>query len=202
MRTFFWISVFGFWFVSSYFLCADLVESASNTKFIVKQTSEKNFSKKKKSTTTSQNILSTSKDKQNSSVKIPIFFKGKNMVALRNEGSVELHQDVVVSHGNITITADYSKLFFSEKERRVEKIYAKGHVSLHKKDKESGVTISGYGEEAVYTLIDNEVVLKKNVKLIRGKDTIDADYLSYNLAKEIVYADGAVGVVKPENNKR
>ena len=41
------------------------------------------------------------------------------------------------------------------------------------------------------------LVLKENVKLIRGNDTVDANYLRYDLANGRVHAEGAVGVIKP-----
>ena len=197
MSIFFRISVAGFLLVGTSFLYANLENGIARKSLKKKQETLIASSEKKNSKNTSTKSMLFLNNSNQLSKKDPIFFKGENMVALRSEGSVELQKNVVVSQGEVTITADYSKLFFSEKEQVVEKIYAKGHVSFHQENKEELLKTSGYGDEAVYTLRDQVLVLKENVKLIRGNDTVDANYLRYDLANGRVHAEGAVGVIKP-----
>ena len=197
MSIFFRISVAGFLLVGNSFLYANIENGMARKSLKKKQETLIASSEKKNSKNTSTKSMLFLNNSNQLSKKDPIFFKGENMVALRSEGSVELQKNVVVSQGEVTITADYSKLFFSEKEQVVEKIYAKGHVSFHQENKEKLLKTSGYSDEAVYTLRDQVLVLKENVKLIRGNDTVDANYLRYDLANGRVHAEGAVGVIKP-----
>ena len=128
-------------------------------------------------------------------------FWGKSLSGFREQGSLMLEQDVVVTQNDIRIEADKATIFFEKEGHEVTEVHALGSVKFSRIDPETGQPILAEGQEAFFNNSKRIVIMKGDPILRRGTDTVRGKVIQYDLTNGWVKADRVEGVVQPDEKK-
>ena len=132
----------------------------------------------------------------------PVHFESKGLKGLRDKGTVELVEDVVVTQGSLRMEADEAKVFYDEAVKDVLRVICKGNVKIFKDDEESGEKIMAYGDQVVFENKSRTVVLEGNARLYRGTDLVRGKKITYEMETGWIKADRVAGELHPpEDNE-
>lgn len=129
--------------------------------------------------------------------KLPVEFEGEGLSGIRKAGTVELHKDVRVVQGDLTLQSENAKIFFDEVSNEVKQVVATGKVTMTKIDVETGKLIKASSEIAEFDAEKGIITLKGGAKLLKGEDLIVGNVIHYNLKTGWIKAEKVKGVVKP-----
>lgn len=127
----------------------------------------------------------------------PVHFESKGLKGLRDKGTVELVDDVVVTQGSLRMEADHAKVYYDEAVRDVLRVICKGNVKIFKDDEESGEKIKAYGDQVTFENKSRTVVLEGNARLYRGSDLVRGKKITYEMATGWIKADRVAGELHP-----
>ena len=133
--------------------------------------------------------------------KKPISWQSTGLRGLKESGTIELIDEVLVSQGSLNVTADYAKVFFDNAEREVDKVVAEGDVKMSKVDEGSGERIKAFGDRVYFLNSERKVILEGNARLWRGADLIQGKKIIYEMETGWVHADRVSGEVYPGDEK-
>lgn len=150
-------------------------------------------SKKKKDTADSR--AKVSQGNRNA----PVRLRSKGFKGSRDQGFVDLEKDVVISQDDLKIEAAQARVYFKKDSQEVDKVHAKGNVSITKKDANSGTDVRARGNEVLFFNGERKVVFQGNAKFWRGKDLIQGKRIIYNLQSGWAEAEEIDGVLMPED---
>lgn len=106
---------------------------------------------------------------------LPVEMTSDRLEIDQADGSAMFSGSVVVSQGNMKLSADQVRAVYTEATKTIETITATGHVLLvNAKD-------AAEAEQAVYTISTGVVVLTGNVLLTQGPATIAAQSMVIDL---------------------
>ena len=128
-------------------------------------------------------------------------FWSKSLSGFRDQGSLALEEDVVVTQDDIRLEADKATIFFEKGSNDVREVHAVGAVKFLRTDPETGQPIRAEGKEAVFNNAKRIVTMKGEPVLHRGDDTVRGKVIYYDLTNGWVKADRVEGVVQPANKK-
>ena len=128
-------------------------------------------------------------------------FWSKSLSGFRDQGSLMLEEDVVVTQDDIRLEADKATIFFERGSNDVSEVHAVGSVKFSRNDPESGQPIKAEGKEAVFSNAKRTVALKGQPVLYRGEDVVRGKVIYYDLTNGWVKADRVEGVVQPAVKK-
>jgi lipopolysaccharide transport protein LptA len=128
-------------------------------------------------------------------------FWSKSLSGFRDQGSLMLEEDVVVTQDDIRLEADKATIFFEKGSNEVSEVHAVGAVKFSRIDPETGQPIKAEGKEAVFNNSKRNVVMKGQPVLYRGDDVIRGKVIYYDLTNGWVKADRVEGVVQPAVKK-
>jgi lipopolysaccharide transport protein LptA len=128
-------------------------------------------------------------------------FWSKSLSGFRDQGSLALEEDVVVTQDDIRIEADKATIFFEKTTNEVKEVHAVGSVRFQRFDPETGQPIRAEGKEAVFDNAKRMVTMKGEPVLHRGEDVVRGKVIYYNLTNGWVKADRVEGVVQPSVKK-
>ena len=114
---------------------------------------------------------------------------------------MHLIEGVVVTQGDIELTANKATVKFSEDTQDVEQVSAIGNVKILKESKPPEDKITGEAQEAVFFPERQVVILKKKAKITKGNDTLKGDLINYNIASGNIKVESVSGVLLPENSE-
>jgi len=134
--------------------------------------------------------------------KEPVHFESKGLRGLREKGTVELLESVVITQGTMRMEADQAKVFFDEGAKDVVKVVAEGNVKMFKVDEDSGEKIKAYGNTVVFDNKSRTTVLDGNARLWRGADLVRGKKITYEMDTGWVRADRVVGEVHPDGKSK
>lgn len=134
--------------------------------------------------------------------KQPIHFESNGLRALKEKGTAELLENVVVTQGTLRLEADKAKIFYDDDIKDVVRVIAEGNVKIFKIDEESGEKIKAYGDRVEFDNKARTVVLDGNARLWRGADLVRGKKISYELDTGWVKADRVAGEVHPSEDKK
>ena len=129
--------------------------------------------------------------------KKPITWQSIGLRGLKESGTVELIDEVLVSQGSLNVTADYAKVFFDNEESEVDKVVAEGNVKMSKVDEGSGERIKAFGDRVYFLNGERKVILEGNARLWRGGNLIQGKKIVYEMETGWVHADRVSGEVRP-----
>ena len=128
-------------------------------------------------------------------------FWSKSLSGFRDQGSLMLEEDVVVTQDDIRLEADKATIFFDKGTNDVAEVHAVGAVRFSRIDPETGQPIRAEGKEAVFNNAKRNVVMKGQPVLYRGEDVVRGKVIYYDLTNGWVKADRVEGVVQPAVKK-
>lgn len=134
--------------------------------------------------------------------KQPVQFESKGLRALKEAGTAELIDNVIVTQGSMRLEADRAKVYYDDAAKDVRRVIAEGNVKVFKVDADSGEQIKAFGERGEF---DNElrvVVLEGDARLWRGADLVRGKKISYELESGWIKADRVAGEVYPQEKPK
>jgi lipopolysaccharide export system protein LptA len=134
--------------------------------------------------------------------KQPVHFESKGLRALKEKGTAELIQDVVVTQGTLRLEADKAKIYYDDDVKDVVRVVAEGNIKIFKVDEESGEKIKAFGDRVEFDNKARTVVLEGNARLWRGADLVRGKKITYELDSGWIKADRVAGEVHPPEEKK
>jgi lipopolysaccharide transport protein LptA len=134
--------------------------------------------------------------------KQPVHFESKGLRALKEKGTAELIQDVVVTQGTLRLEADQAKIYYDDDVKDVVRVVAEGNIKIFKVDEESGEKIKAFGDRVEFDNKARTVVLEGNARLWRGADLVRGKKITYELDSGWIKADRVAGEVHPPEEKK
>ena len=128
-------------------------------------------------------------------------FWSRSLSGFRDQGSVILEEDVVVTQDDIRLEADKATIFFESKSHDVKEVHAIGSVKFSRIDPDTRQPIRAEGREAVFSNAKRMVTMKGEPVLYRGDDVVRGKVIYYDLNNGWVKADRVEGVVQPATKK-
>jgi lipopolysaccharide transport protein LptA len=128
-------------------------------------------------------------------------FWSKSLSGFRDQGSLILEEDVVVTQDDVRLEADKATIFFEKGSNDVSEVHAVGAVKFSRTDPDTGQPIRAEGKEAVFNNSKRNVVMKGQPVLYRGEDVVRGKVIYYDLTNGWVKADRVEGVVQPAIKK-
>ena len=128
-------------------------------------------------------------------------FWSRSLSGFRDQGSVILEEDVVVTQDDIRLEADKATIFFESKSHDVKEVHAIGSVKFSRIDPDTRQPIRAEGREAVFSNAKRMVTMKGEPVLHRGDDVVRGKVIYYDLNNGWVKADRVEGVVQPATKK-
>jgi len=128
-------------------------------------------------------------------------FWSRSLSGFRDQGSVILEEDVVVTQDDIRLEADKATIFFESKSHDVKEVHAIGSVKFSRIDPDTRQPIRAEGREAVFSNAKRMVTMKGEPVLHRGDDVVRGKVIYYDLTNGWVKADRVEGVVQPATKK-
>lgn len=161
-----------------------------------KTDNQQNVNKEKKKDDKKQNAQ---KAKENE--KLPVTFQGDELSGFKKQGTLELHNNVIVQQGDFLLRAKHAIVYFRAQDDEVDRVVADGQVQISKIDPKTGDQVRSQSESAEFKAIEREVVLLGDAQLIRGNDHINGHKIRYNLDTGWVKASKVKGIVQPSEQK-
>lgn len=143
----------------------------------------------------------SSKSRQKSGKVGVVKFWSKSLSGFRDQGSIILEEDVVVTQDDIRLEADKATIFFEQGGKDVKEVHAVGSVRFSRTDPDTGDPIRAEGREAIFSNAKRNVVMKGEPVLHRGDDVVRGKVIYYDLKNGWVKADRVEGVVQPAAKK-
>ena len=128
-------------------------------------------------------------------------FWSKSLSGFRDQGSLSLEEDVVVTQDDVRLEADKATIFFERATDEVKEVHAVGSVRFRRADPETGQMIRAEGKEAIFDNAKRMITMKGEPVLYRGDDVVRGKVIYYNLTNGWVKADRVEGVVQPAAKK-
>lgn len=133
----------------------------------------------------------------------PVHFESKGLRGLREKGTVELIEDVVVTQGDLRMEADRAQIFYDENQREVMKVVATGNVKMFNVDKSTGEKMKAFCNEVHFLNSERTVVMEGNARLWRGtQSVIRGKKITYEIDSGWIKADRVAGELQPEDTKK
>lgn len=101
---------------------------------------------------------------------------------------------VVAKSGDIEMRSDKMTVFYSQSEKKIEKIHAVGHVSVHKKER------ALFADEATYINDDEKIIFTGNPKAVEGENVITGKEIIFFIKDDRAVIQGSRVIL--QNSKR
>ncbi len=131
----------------------------------------------------------------------PVLFFGDHLIGDKSSGFLELKKNVVVKRTDFLMKAESSKIFFDDKLAEVARVFAEGHVSIKKTDKDSNKVVTTLSDSAEYFSHEDLVILKGHAEVHRGSDIVRGNTIKYNLKTGWIEAEKVSGRVESKENR-
>lgn len=133
--------------------------------------------------------------------KLPILFKSNGARGLREKGTFELMEDVVITQGEMKMEAAHALIQGDEKAKDIMKVTADGDVKMFMVDADSGEKVKAFGDRVVFDNKSRTVLLEGNARLWRGADLVRGKTIVYEMDTGWIRADRVAGEVHPDTIK-
>lgn len=133
----------------------------------------------------------------------PVHFESKGLRGMRDKGTVELIEDVVVTQGELRLEAERAQIFYDENNKEVVKVVATGNVKMNNVDKSTGEKMQAYCNEVTFLNSERTVIMEGNARLWRGtQHVIRSKKITYEIDTGWIKADRVAGELQPEDAKK
>jgi lipopolysaccharide transport protein LptA len=131
------------------------------------------------------------------SEKLPVHWSAKSLKGNKDKRIFELNQEVVVTQGDMRMTAETATFYLDESDQ-VETIIAKGDVKINKEGGEESERMASRSKEAHFFNNDQRVELLGDATLWRGTDVVRGKKIKHSLVTGWIEVDQVEGVMKSE----
>lgn len=133
----------------------------------------------------------------------PVHFESKGLRGLREKGTVELIEDVIVTQGELRLEADRAQIFYDEDQKEVVRVVAAGNVKISNVEQATGEKMKAYSNQVQFNNKDRTVVMEGNARLWRGSQSvIRGKKITYEIDSGWIKADRVAGELQPEEKKK
>jgi lipopolysaccharide export system protein LptA len=128
--------------------------------------------------------------------KEPVIITSQTLTADNKNNTAVFEGSVLAKSGDIEMYSDKMTVFYSEAEKKIQKIHAVGHVKVHKKER------ALFSDEAVYLNdnADEKIIFTGNPKAVEGENVITGKEIIYYIKDDRVVVQGSRVIL--QNNKR
>lgn len=102
----------------------------------------------------------------------PVHFESKGLKGLREKGTVELVDEVVITQGDMRLESDHAQVFFDEAAKDVMKVVAEGNVKIFNVDPNTGEKLRVFANHGTFENRSRLITAEGNVRLWRGNDSV------------------------------
>lgn len=132
----------------------------------------------------------------------PVHFESKGLRGLREKGTVELIEEVIITQGELRLEADRAQIYYDEDQKEVVKVVAVGNVKIENVEQSTGEKMKAYSNQVLFNNKDRTVVMEGNARLWRGSQAvIRGKKITYEVDSGWIKADRVAGELQPEEKK-
>lgn len=139
-------------------------------------------------------VLSFGKEKKGK--KEPLIINSREAVFDNKGLSATYKGDVKVKKGDMTLTANSVRSFFTKKTRKIDRIEALGNVHVEKGDR----VITA--KKGIYYELEKKIVLSGKPRVTQGENTLEGDKISFFIEGDRVVIHGNVRTVFVPKKKK
>jgi len=133
----------------------------------------------------------------------PVHFESKGLRGLRDKGTVELLEDVIITQGELRVEADKAKIFYDEDQREVARVLAEGNVKIFNVERSTGEKMQAFSNQMEFLNKNRTVIMEGNARLWRGtQSVIRGKKITYEIDSGWIKADRVAGELQPEDKKK
>jgi len=126
--------------------------------------------------------------------KEPVVITSETLTADSKNNTAVFEGSVIAKSGDVAMYSDKMTVFYSESEKKIEKIHAVGHVKVHKNQQ------ALFSDEAVYLNDDEKIIFTGNPKAVEGENVITGKQIIFYIKDERAVVQGSRVIL--QNTKR
>ena len=132
----------------------------------------------------------------------PVHFESKGLRGLREKGTVELIEEVIITQGELRLEADKAKIFYDEGQKEVARVVAEGNVKINNVEQSTGEKMKAFCNQVEFLNKNRTVIMEGNVRLWRGtQSVIRGKKMTYEIDSGWMKGDQVAGELQPEDKK-
>jgi len=136
------------------------------------------------------------------SPKEPVHFESKGLRGLRDKGTVELVEEVIITQGELRLEADRAKIFYDEGQKEVARVVAEGNVKIFNVERSTGEKMRAFCDQVEFLNRNRTVIMEGNARLWRGtQSVIRGKKITYEIDSGWIKGDRVAGELQPEDKK-
>lgn len=142
-------------------------------------------------------------DKDDNAAKEPVHFESKGLRGLKEKGTVELIEEVVITQGELRLEADRAKIFYDEGQKEVARVLAEGNVKIFNVERSTGEKMKAFSNQVEFLNKNRTVILEGNARLWRGtQSVISGKKFTYEVDSGWIKGDRVAGELQPEEKDK
>lgn len=128
--------------------------------------------------------------------KEPVVITSQTLTADNKNNTAVFEGSVLAKSGDIEMYSDKMTVFYSESEKKIQKIHAVGHVKVHKQER------ALFSDEATYLNdnADEKIIFTGNPKAVEGENVITGKKIIFYIKDDRAVVQGSRVIL--QNNKR
>jgi lipopolysaccharide export system protein LptA len=115
----------------------------------------------------------------------PVMITSQTLTADNKNNTALFEGSVVATTNDLTIYSDKMTVFYDNSESKVKKIYAVGHVKVHKKERVI------FSDEATYMEDEKKIIFTGNPKAVEGENVVTGTKITLYLEDERAFVEGS-----------
>lgn len=124
----------------------------------------------------------------------PVIITSERLTADNKNNTAVFEGSVVAKTGDISMHSDRMTVFYSQEEKKIQKIHAVGNVKVHKAER------ALFSDEAVYLNDDEKIIFTGNPKAVEGENVITGKEIIFYIRDDRAVVQGSRVIL--QNNKR
>ncbi len=132
----------------------------------------------------------------------PVHFESKGLRGLREKGTVELIEEVIITQGELRLEAERAKIFYDEGQKEVARVVAEGNVKIFNVERSTGEKMRAFCDKVEFLNKNRTVIMEGNARLWRGtQSVIRGKKITYEIDSGWIKGDRVAGELQPEDKK-
>lgn len=126
--------------------------------------------------------------------KEPVIITAQTLTADNKNNTAVFEGTVVAKSGDTAMHSDKMTVFYSESEKKIQKIHAVGNVKVKKKE------MTLFSDEAIYLNDDEKIIFTGNPKALEGENVITGKQIIFLIREDRAVVEGSRVIL--QNRKR
>jgi lipopolysaccharide transport protein LptA len=133
----------------------------------------------------------------------PVHFESKGLRGLKEKGTVELIEEVIITQGELRLEADRAKIFYDESQKEVARVLAEGNVKIFNVERSTGEKMRAFSNQVEFLNKNRTVIMEGNARLWRGtQSVIRGKKITYEIDSGWIKGDRVAGELQPEEKDK